>query len=106
MTEQTYTMKAPPKDLKGHWADTILYRDDAAILHEFMGKGGEVAPHTVPYTVFIVILKGAVEVASGSLDYTRYEHGTVVEIPSGHIAGVRNKEEEVAEFLVFKAGRS
>lgn len=104
MTEKTYTMKAPPKDLKEHWADVILYRDDAAILHEFMPKGGEVHPHSVPHTVFIVILKGSVEIASGSLDYTHYEQGTVVEIPAGDIAGVRNNKEEMAEFFVFKAG--
>ncbi len=104
MTEKTYSMKTPPAEPDGHWADVVLYRDDAAILHEFLPKGGRVAPHTVPYTVFIVILKGAVEIASGSLDYTRYEQGTVVEIPSGDLAGVRNDEAQTAEFFVFKSG--
>lgn len=104
MTEKTYQMKPAPETLQGHWADTILYRDDAAILHELLPKGGEVPPHSVPQTVFIVILKGAVHVASGSLSYTRYPAGTVVEIPPGDIAGVRNEEDEVAEFFVFKAG--
>lgn len=104
MTEKTYSMKTPPAEPDGHWADVVLYREDAAILHEFLPKGGRVAPHTVPYTVFIVILKGAVEIASGSLDYTRYEQGTVVEIPSGDLAGVRNDEAQTAEFFVFKSG--
>lgn len=104
MTEKTYAIKTPPQTLQGHWADTILYRDDAAILHEYLPRGSQVPPHTVPYTVFIVILKGAVEIASGSRDYTRYEQGTVVEIPSGDLAGVRNNEETTAEFYVFKAG--
>ncbi|HCU07442.1 MAG TPA: hypothetical protein DF480_00470 [Clostridiales bacterium] len=104
MTEKTYRMKTPPQTLQGHWADPILYRDDAAILHEFLPKDGQVPPHTVPYTVFIVILEGVLEIASGSLDYTRYEQGTVVEIPAGDLAGVRNSEETTAEFFVFKAG--
>lgn len=30
--------------------------------------------------------------------------GTVVEIPPGDIAGVKNEEDETAEFFVFKAG--
>ncbi|NLV69781.1 MAG: hypothetical protein GXY56_02770 [Clostridiales bacterium] len=104
MTEKTYPMKAPPQTLQGHWADTVLYRDDAAILHEFLSEGGEVPPHTVPYTVFIVILKGSVEIASGSLDYTHYDQGTVVEIPAGDLAGVRNRRKATAEFFVFKSG--
>ncbi|MDD4445415.1 MAG: hypothetical protein PHC36_06355 [Eubacteriales bacterium] len=104
MTEKTYTMKSRPQTLHGHWADPILYRDDAAILHEFLPKGGQVPPHSVPYTVFILILEGAVEIASGSLEYTRYEQGTVVEIPAGDLAGVRNDDEATAEFFVFKAG--
>jgi quercetin dioxygenase-like cupin family protein len=103
MTEKTYQMKPSPAVFDGHWADVILYRDDAAILHEFLPKGAEVSPHSVPHTVFIVILKGAVHVASGSLSYTRYPAGTVVEIPPGDIAGVRNEGDETAEFFVLKA---
>lgn len=84
--------------------DAIVYREDVAILHELLPQGAEVPQHSVDYTVFIVLLKGAVEVRIGSQDWHAYRAGTVLEVPHGVPAGVRNQHPETAEFFVIKAG--
>jgi quercetin dioxygenase-like cupin family protein len=102
MKINTYTMKPAPENPTSHHVDNILYRDDIAILHEFLPKGAEVPPHVVPYGVFIMILKGSLKVTIGDQYRQSHPAGTVVEVPYATQAGVKNEDDETAEIFVIK----
>jgi quercetin dioxygenase-like cupin family protein len=102
MKVNTYTMKPAPENPTSHNVDNILYRDDIAILHEFLPKGAEVPQHVVPYGVFILILKGSIKVSIGDQYRQTHSAGTVVEVPYAALAGVKNEDDEIAEILVIK----
>ena len=102
MKVNTYTMKPTPDNLTSRSVDNILYRDDIAILHEFLPKGAEVPQHIVPYGVFIIILKGTLKIFIGDQYRQSHSAGAVVEVPYATLAGVKNDNDEIAEFFVIK----
>ena len=102
MKVNTYTMKPAPENPTSHSVDNILYRDDIAILHEFLPKGAEVSQHVVPYGVFIMILKGTLKISIGDQYRQSHSAGTVVEVPYATLAGVKNENDKIAEFFVIK----
>ncbi|MGM0365880.1 MAG: cupin domain-containing protein [Actinomycetota bacterium] len=66
-------------------------------------RGEGLPVHKSNSNVYLIIVKGIMDIRLGEQEPARYKTGTIVNVPFGIEMDIRNKESGLLEFFVVKA---
>lgn len=83
--------------------EKILDDDVVMINHVILNLGEALPQHDSNSNVYLVIVRGRINLQLGDNPQKEYENGSIVNIPGKVRMNISNEDEEQAEFFVVKA---
>ncbi len=97
--EKVYRFNQSEKKL----VEKILDDDVAMINHMILNQEDALPEHDSNSNVYLVVVRGAIEMQIAENPSKRYEKGSIINIPGKIKMNISNVDSEQAEFFVVKA---
>lgn len=99
MIEEVYKMVTGNKKT----IEKIIQDDNLHYIHMILNKNEGLPEHFSNSNVYMTVLRGVLSIELDEQEFHQYEAGTILKIPFNTKMNVKNKNEQVLEFIVVKA---
>ena len=83
--------------------ERVIDDENVNLNHIVLEKGDSLPVHNANSNVYLVIARGVLSVSLAEQDVHAYRAGSIVNVPYGTRMHIRNEDDAVLEFFVFKS---
>lgn len=83
--------------------ERVIDDENVNINHIVLDKGGSLPVHNANSNVYLVVVRGTLFVNLAEQDTHAYSAGSIVNVPYGTKMYIRNEDDALLEFFVFKS---